>query len=209
MQLEDSWYHSLNVIYDTAKRHNIPFWAFIQSCREYTRVDPTLETIRLQGNINLAYGAQCNQYFVWKATSGTDYAPIMNDGTYKPVYDDVKEYNRELRNREFVFSGCSVNAVRHLGTNYSIHGLGLDVALLPEAVSGIATDSSALVSFIENSGNEYVVICNKDYKTKLSAKVTFTREVYTIDREGAFTLQQPGETLFTIDEGDMLVVKWR
>ena len=60
-----------------------------------------------------------------------------------------------------------------------------------------------------NSGNEYVVICNKTYLEKLPVEVEFTREVYTIDREGTFTEQQPGKNKFTIDEGDMLVIKWQ
>lgn len=207
--VEDCWYRSLNVVSDTAKRHGIPFWAFIQSCREWNRVDPSLETLRLQGNINMAYGAQCNQYFVWRATSGTNYAPIMSDGEYKQVYYDCMEYDRELHNREFVFANCDVRKVRHIGYNYYLHGAGFSNADLPEAISDLEVDDCALVSFIGNSGNEYVVVCNKAYDRKLNAEMTFTREVYTIDREGEFTLQEPGTRGFTIDEGDMLVIKWR
>ncbi len=39
--------------------------------------------------------------------------------------------------------------------------------------------------------------------------VTSISEVYTMDGAGEFALQQPGYTLFTIDEGDMLVIKWK
>ena len=207
--IEDCWYRSLNTVYDTAKRHGIPFWAFIQSCWEGGRVDPTLETIRLQGNMNLTYGAQCNQFFVWRATSGTNYAPIISNGEYKPVYDDCKEYNREMHNREFVFAGCDVHMVRHTGFNYYLHGQCLASEDLPEAISDITTYDSSAISFIGNSGNEYVVICNKAYDAKLPVSVTFTRDVYTIDREGEFALQTPGTKQFTIDEGDMLVIKWK
>ena len=207
--IEDCWYRSLKTVYDSSRKRGIPFWAFIQSCREWTRVDPTLETMRLQGNINLAYGAQCNQYFVWKATSGTDYAPIMDSGEYKPVYYDVKEYNREMHNREFVFAKCDARKIRHIGYNYYIHGTGFTTADLPEAISDLSADDCALVSFIGNSGNEYVVVCNKAYDKKLNVDATFTRTVYTIDREGEFTEQAPGAARFTIDEGDMLVIKWK
>ncbi len=78
--VEDCWYYSLDVVSSTAKRHGIPFWAFLLSCEEHSRAFPSLENIRLQGNMNLAYGAQCNQYFVWMATTGTDYAPIVRNG---------------------------------------------------------------------------------------------------------------------------------
>ena len=220
--VEDGWYHSLNVVRDVSRRYGIPFWAFILSCREILRVDPTLETIRLQGNINVAYGAQCNQYFVWRNTSGTDYCPLVSgwarqkDGTYMDfpehytqVYYDCKEYDRELHNREFVFAGCDVRKVRHIGYNYYIHGEGLTTADLPDAISGITADGSALVSFIWNSDNEYLVICNKSYLSKLNVEIGFTRTVYAIDRDGEFAEQQPGTTSFSIDEGDMLVIKWK
>ncbi len=207
--VEDEWYHALEVVSSSARNYKIPFWAFLLCCREWYRAFPSLENIRLQGNMNLTYGAQCNQFFVWKATSGTDYAPIMNDGTYKPVYDQCKEYNRELHNREFVFAKCYVQRVRHIGNNYYLHGASLTDADLPEAISDISSDGNAAVSFLTNNGNEYVVICNKSWQEKLPVDVTFTRTVYTIDREGVFAVQQPGKSTFTIDEGDMLVIKWR
>ena len=220
--IEDCWYNSLNIVYDVCHRYGIPFWAFIQSCREGGRVDPSLETLRLQGNINVAYGAQCNQYFVWVNTSGTGYAPFVANGYRRPdgtwvnpephytqAYYDCKEYDRELHNREFVFAQSNVHKVRHLGVNYYLHGSCLTREDLPDAIGDISAGGSALVSFVGNSGNEYVVICNKTYLEKLPVEVEFTREVYTIDREGTFTEQQPGKTRFTIDEGDMLVIKWQ
>ena len=207
--VEDEWYHGLEAVSSTARLYGIPFWAFLLCCREWYRAFPTLENIRLQGNMNLTYGAQCNQFFVWKATSGTDYAPIMNDGTYKPVYDQCKEYNREVHNREFIFAKGDVYKVCHIGHDYYIHGAYLKKDDLPEAISDISADGSAAVSFLYNNGNEYVVVCNKSWEEKLTVDMDFTREVYTIDREAEFTKQGPGTTRFTIDEGDMLVVKWR
>ena len=80
---------------------------------------------------------------------------------------------------------------------------------LPDAIGDIAASGSAVVSFVGNSGNEYIAICNKSWQEKLNVDLTFNREVYTIDRDGIFTEQQPGKSTFVIDEGDMLVVKWR
>ena len=205
--VEDGWYHSLDVVSSTAKKYGVPFWAFLLSSRLERREDPTLENMRLQGNINLAYGAQCNQFFVWKCLSDSNYAPIMPDGTYKEVYYDIKEYTREMRNREYVFAGGAVFNLRHIGSDYYLHGKHLDKSDLPEAIGNITADGSAVVSFIGNSGSEYVVICNKSWQEQLSVEIDFTRVVYTIDREGEFTEQQPGKTSFTIDEGDMMVIK--
>ena len=205
--VEDSWYRSLNVVSSAAKKYGVPFWTFLLSSRLYRREDPTLENMRLQGNINLAYGSQCNQFFVWKCLSDSDYAPIMPDGTYKEVYYDIKEYNREMRNREYVFADGTVFNLRHIGIDYYLHGIHLNKSDLPEAISDITADGSAVVSFIVNSGNEYVVICNKSWKEKLSVNIAFTREVYTIDREGIFSAHDPGSSSFTIDEGDFLAIK--
>ncbi len=207
--VEDEWYHALEVVSSTARRHGIPFWAFLLCCWEWYRAFPCLENIRLQGNMDLIYGAQCIQFFVWKATSGTNYAPIMNDGEYKPVYYECKEFNREMHNREFVFAGSEVRKVRHIGNNYYLHGTCFSKDDLPEAISDISADGSAAVSFIANSGNEYVAICNKSWEEKLPVTVNFTRDVYTIDREGDFVLQHIGATAFTIDEGDMLIIKYQ
>ena len=207
--VQDGWYNSLDVVSSTAKRHGVPFWAFLLCSRLYNREDPTLENIRLQGNMNLVYGAQCNQFFVWKCLSDSDYAPFMNDGTYRQAYYDCQAYNREMHSRDFVFAGCVVSAVRHIGSDYYLHGPHLQKADLPEVINGIDADGSAVVSFLSNGGNEYVAICNKSWKEKLSVDIEFTREVYTVDREGEFHAQAPGKAQFTIDEGDMLVVKWR
>lgn len=207
--VEHEWYHALEVVSSAARRHGIPFWAFLLCCREWYRAFPSLENMRLQGNMDLMYGAQCIQFFVWKATSGTDYAPILNDGTYKPVYYECKEYNRELHNREFIFAGSSVFKVRHIGHDYYLHGTHLDKSDLPEAIADITADGSVLVSFTGNAGNEYVLVCNKSWQEKRRVDIDFTREVYTIDREGVFSGHQPGRTSFTIDEGDFIAVKLR
>lgn len=208
--VQDAWYEALEVVSSTAKRHGVPFWAFLLCSRIPRREDPTLENMRLQGNMNLAYGAQCNQFFVWRCLSTSDYAPFMNDGTYiEKAYNDCRDYNREMHNREFVFAGCDVHLVRHIGHDYYQHGTYLDNSDLPEAISDISTGGNAVVSFLGNNGNEYVVICNKSWQEKLTIDINFTREVYTIDREAVFEKQNPGITRFMIDEGDMIVFKYR
>ncbi len=114
-----------------------------------------------------------------------------------------------MHNREFVFAQSEVHQVRHIGPDYYLHGTCLTKGDLPDAIGDIAASGSAVVSFVGNSGNEYIAICNKSWQEKLHVDLTFNREVYTIDRDGIFTEQQPGTSTFIIDEGDMLVVKWR
>ena len=65
------------------------------------------------------------------------------------------------------------------------------------------------MGFEENNGNDYLVVVNSDCFSKCKVSVDFTQLCYTIDRTGAFTEQQPGKRDFVLDEGDMLVIKYR
>ncbi len=207
--VHDAWYKSLETVRDVTREAEIPFWAFSLCCREWLRADPSVENLRLQGNINIAYGAQCIQYFVWMATTGTNYAPIMPDGTYTTAYDKCKAYNRELHNREFIFADADVWKVRHAGIGSYAHGEYLTREDLPGAIDDMSFSGDALISFVNNGGSEYIALCNKSWQQKLPVKLSLAQNVFTIDREGEFTQQTPGVKSFVIDEGDMLVIKWK
>ena len=219
--VELSWRTSLNIIRDISRQHGIPFWAFTLSCREWKREDPTIGNIRLQCNTNLAYGAQVNQFFVYHNTSGTNLAPLLSgwarnpDGTYTeypttytPLYDYCKAYNTEMHNRGYVFADSDVYKVCH--TYASAPG---DVALLasdiPPQMSDFTTSDQMLVSFVKNKGNLYLVAVNQSWQSPVTVDVTFTEMVYVIDHDGNFIEMQPGEAHLNVEEGDMLVIKYR
>ena len=71
------------------------------------------------------------------------------------------------------------------------------------------SDVTALVSFEENAGGDYLIMVNSSVTQKCTATIEFASSVYTIDRTGAFIEQLPGKRDFVIDEGDMLVIKYR
>ena len=207
--LDPSWPRTLDVIFKTAKRHNIPFWAFTLCCREWFREDPTLENIRLQCNINLAYGAQVNQFFVYRATSGTSLAPLMNDGTYTVAYDYCKAYCSEMHNRGFVFSGCNVKQLLSHGI-FDTYLPGFSKACLPTQFRDMKLEGEALVSFIENKGNEYLVVVNGSWQNHCTVNAEFASMVYSIDHDGVFTEHRGGSVAsFDIEGGDMMVFKYR
>lgn len=204
--IDHSWIKSLAIVRSTARRHGIPFWAFAQSCRLGKREDPTLATLRLQCNTNLAFGAQVNQYFVWRATSGTNYAPVMGDGSYTGAYDVCRDYNREMHSRGFVFAGCSVPYVAFTNVIQDYVD-SFDKSTLPEQISNLETSGEAIVSYVENCGNRYVVVQNFSWQTGQTLTIEVEDMVYGIDREGVFTEYAPGTYDITIDEGDMAVFK--
>ena len=212
--ISKSWYKSLSVILDYSKRRGLPFWGFLASCwinletQTAPREKPTMENMRLQGNTILAYGAQVIQCFTWQSYSGTSYAPIMRSGEYTQAYDDLKAYLEQMHARAWVFSGSRVDKVRSIGNMFLLPWTDeLGAEDLPEQISGIKAESEAIVSFIENSGNAYVVIVNQDWRSKLQLDIDFTQMVYSIDSGGNFSGQDPGMHRFTVDEGDMLVIK--
>ena len=205
------WWKCNEIVASLTKQYGIPWWGFAASCwidrEQHLFAKPTLENLRLQVYSNLAYGAQVIQYFTILQYGGTDYAPLMVDGTWSPAYDTLKEFNSELHRRGWVFDGCAMEKVRH--TNLIPYWTErLSQADLPHEITSISTDQNALVAFISNRGNKYVTVANKSLKEKMTLDVIFGDMVYTIARDGIFTEQQPGPAQFIVDEGDMLVIKY-
>ena len=206
------WWKCNEIVTRLTKQYGIPWWGFAASCwideEKNLYAKPTLENLRLQVYTNLAYGAQVIQYFVILQYGGTDYAPLMLDGTWTPAYDTLKEFNTELHRRGWVFDGCQADEVRH--TNHPPYwSKRLCDADFPPEITALSTDQDALIGFITNRDNKYVTVANKSLKDKMRVDAVFTDMVYTIARDGIFCEQQPGPAQFLLDEGDMLVIKYR
>jgi len=206
------WWKCNEIVADLTKQYGIPWWGFAASCwidkETHLFAKPTLENLRLQVYTNLAYGAQVIQYFTLLQYGGTDFAPLMLDGTWSGAYDILKEFNAELHRRGWVFDGCRVEKVRHAG-QLPAWTQSYSNADLPPEIGSLSTDKDALVSFLENNGNKYITVANKSLKEKMTLSAIFNDAVYTIARDGLFAGQQPGPAQFTLDEGDMLVIKYR
>lgn len=206
------WHMCLRAVYDATHKYGIPFWAFAASCwidnegGIIVRGKPSVENLRLQTYTDLAYGAEVVQYFTIQQYGGTTLAPIQLDGTWTEAYDYLKETALQVQKRGFVFDGCSANRVR-FSDNTAIWGDTLSQADLPDNISSLATSGDALVSFLENRGNEYIAIVNQSYTEKITAQVGFADMAFTIERDGSFTEHNAGSESFTIDEGDLMVIK--
>ena len=212
--IDPSWPRSLEAIYQSSKKHDLQFWAFTLCCREHSRELPSVENIRLQCNVNLLFGAQVNQFFVYRNTSGTNYAPLLctwENGQlkteYTQAYYDCQTYCREMHNRGYVFSNCNVKKVCNnkilIGWNEN-----LNQADLQPYLKSLQTSDVALISFIENEGNEYIAVVNYNWKAVNTITAEFADMVYTIDHDGVFTEHPAGTSAsFDVEGGDMLVFK--
>lgn len=206
------WYMCNEAVLATCRKYGIPFWGFAASCwidREgpnNMHAKPTLENIRLTVNTHLAYGAKVMQYFTIRDFGGTSWSPMMREA-WTDAYDLLKEANLEMKNREGIFAGGEVVKTRftHLTPFACLPLLDED---LPAAVASLDTDSTALVSFIENGANRYIVVVNSSWTQKCRASVEFAAACSTIDRRGVVSEWGKSKNAFVIDEGDMLVIKY-
>ena len=212
--IQPGWHMCLETVSDAAKRRGIPFWAFAASCwinKESTtlkREKPNAYNIQLQIYTDLAYGAQAVQYFTIQDYGGTDYAPIMRDGTWTQAYEELKKANLTMQKRAFVFKDCNVTKVRQLGMSAS-HEDALSILDLPQEIKSIDVTFSATVSFIENNGNEYMVIVNNYWSADEVVKVELDSPVYYIDSEGQFNLLESGINNVWLSKGEMVVLKYK
>ena len=207
------WHRCLRDVSEVSRQYGVPFWAFAASCwinneGGNIRGVPSIENLRMQVYTDLAYGAQVVQYFTIQQYGGTTLAPFMSDGTWTIAYEFLKAASLQVQKRGFVFDGCSVKNIKFTAPA-SVWGELLSKSDLPDAIGFLNASSTALVSFIENQDNEYIAIVNQSYTEKITASVTFNEMAFTIERDGSFTEHDPGSEEFTIDEGDLRVIKIR
>ncbi|MBP5505724.1 MAG: beta-galactosidase [Bacteroidales bacterium] len=213
--IQNEWHMCLATVADAAKRHGIPFWAFAASTwinketgTTLRREKPTASNIRLQIYTDLAYGAQTVQYFTIQDYSGTDYAPIMRDGTWTQAYEELKAANLRMQKRAFVFKDSKVNCVRQTGPLAPIEKY-LSVLDFPECLKSLEVTSGATVSFIENDGNEYIVIVNNYWTANQVVSIELSSPVYLIDKDAQFQELRPGAHDLWLEMGEMLVLKYK
>jgi len=190
-----NWYHTLETVRDVAKERSVPFWAYALSrtLRHQPGHDypvPTVAHMKLQHYSNLAYGAQGLQYYSYsfspKRTKNMSHAcPLDTEGRRTTVYDRLKETNRDLAARLFVFDGCDVLKVRHTGAEIPLGTQRLEPGDLPPFVLSLETpDGGAVVSRLVNGGHEYVVVVNRSPDCELTLNVSLAPGVRRVLKDG-------------------------
>ena len=117
--LRGSWYENLEIVQAAAQKAGKPFWAFVLSVAHGPYPIPTVEQLRVQAFSDLAYGAQCIQYFTYWTPQSKEWdfheGPIAVDGKRTPTYDRVRQVNEEIRGLSPVFLGAKVLQLGHTG----------------------------------------------------------------------------------------------
>lgn len=202
------FWQNLEIVSREARQAGKPFWAFALATAHGSYPIPTIDQLRLQLYADLAYGAQCLQYFTYwnPGTETWDFhqAPITQDGHRSPVYEVVKEMNREIQARSDVFLGCQVHDVAHVGDALPVGTHAL--ASLPEHFTQLDTHGQgALVSRLSNGTRQYVVVQNTSVTTPLQADIRTDGHLSLVQPDG--TRQQAAlyGPLFILTPGNVLV----
>ena len=193
--LTHRWYETLEVTSAFAREKGLPMYAFALSTALSNHVSndnpvATCAHLKLQQYSNLAYGAQLLQYYTyWRSYEGgkirCNNAPVMK-GERTPVFERVREVNRELQARAYVFVGCKVKGVWHTGETVPQCTKRLQPGDLPPWVRELETpDGGAVVSWLENGGVDYVVVVNRSPNDELTLKAEFAKAVEYVRKDGS------------------------
>lgn len=205
------WYQSLELISAEARRSNKPFWAFALAAShslgaQWRYPIPTIEHLRLQMYSNLAYGAQLLQYYgYWKYYINRYFsAPIMLDGRRTGEYELVREMNQEIQQRAFVWAGCNVEGVYHLGDSIPLDTKPLTA--LPAHFRMLQNEKGhGLVSLIHNGNRHYVMLVNTSPTEPWHVNVETDENVKLVRRDGSIVQNILYTPLRIISPGDCLI----
>ena len=188
-----TWYRQLEYLSGLARREKLPLALFAcdvaHNVIDYVYPVPTVAMLRLQMYSNLAYGARMLQYFTyWNPYSKTQLkfheSIIREDGTRSPVYDRVRQVNRELQARAFVFMESELVSVTHTGAEIPIGTRRLEE--LPPYVKSLTTpDGGAVVAQFAGSKFDALVVVNRSPVREMQLNIVLDPSVARILEDGS------------------------
>jgi len=209
--IRQSWWDNLEVISRESAAAGLPFWAFGLSTAHLVYPLATMESLRLQFYTDLAYGAQCLQYFTYWTPTGTPFeyhdAPIDATGNRTTVYEMAKSMNSELQARAGIFMGCKVLQVRHTGSEIPQGCTALGEC--PELLESLDTKGNgAFISLIENGDYHYLMLVNRTLEG-FDYDIAFSKKVSTVDRDGKISTMGNKKATLHLEGGDCAIFRWK
>ncbi|MDR3232209.1 MAG: hypothetical protein LBT46_00830 [Planctomycetaceae bacterium] len=203
------FYENLEIISGESKKIGKPFWAFALSTAHGDYPVPALADLRLQVYSDLAYGAQCIQYFTWFDPWGEtpdDDAPIRIDGTKSNSYYTVQAMNREIIALSKVFLNSRTVWTAHTGT-IPRGCTELDKSKLPPVIQSLEiSEPGALVSLLEKGSDRFLVIVNHDINQEITVNVTGRSGLRMVNKDGDIV---PVVAKQTLTPGDAMILFWK
>lgn len=207
-----NWYNNLELIREQSLKVNKPFYAFVLSTPHVEYPKPKFNSLMLQINVNLAYGAQALQYFTyWTPRPNEIYdfnnGPISNDGKRTRTYKLVSKANRSVLPYLYLFYDARVKNVSHLG---DIPQGVYNAAQYPENVQSLSVEGECgvILSEFEKNGISYFCVVNKDYKKKAKIKLEYSSDDVKMlsPNKKVFELKT-AKTEYTLRPSEMIVFR--
>ena len=187
------WYRQLEYLSGLARRERLPLALFAcdvaHNVIDYVYPVPTVAMLRLQMYSNLAYGARMLQYFTyWNPYSKTPLkfheSIIREDGTRSPIYDRVRQVNRELQARAFVFMEAELVSVEHTGAEIPIGTRRL--GKLPPFVKSLKTpDGGTVVAQFAGKAFDALVVVNRSPVREMQLNIALDPSAVRILEDGS------------------------
>ncbi len=178
--------------------YRIPFWSVIQASPRRDRAGaryrstPTFPQIRWQAYVSLAYGARGIFYWTLAPVQGAPEDPgygvsfLRKDGTRNgALYDSLATLDRELRQLDPTLLELEPVATAHASANGFLLPPGEESRAaashtVPVNVTG-GNQQGMVGRFRMRSGDDYVLVVNKDTKVARSFTVTLGARAVTVD----------------------------
>lgn len=212
-ELQPRWYYTLEVMSSEARKSGRPLWAFALSTAhknfDFPYPLPTRNDIRLQVYSNLAYGAQCIQYFTYADVRTTGWqAPTGPNGEKWDTYYFLQEVNAEIKALSPVFLNATVKWVRHTG-EIPVGCTELDKSTLPPLFRSldIRGGKGALVSLMEKGDDNFLIIVNHDINEDITVEVSGASNLRRVLKDAAIVMADNRTHIVT--PGDMLIYFWK
>jgi hypothetical protein len=168
--------------------------------KTYVHGIPTLADLRLQVNSNLAYGAQGIEYWSFRGFG----SPLDAQGKRTIVFEHLQKLNREIQNLSDIFLGSKLVSVAHTGLQ--IPNGTKRLGKLPASITLLETQGEgAIVSWLENGKNSFLLIVNRDFKQKMKLIISTTDDVKRVMKTGETLSAQEFSPVTEVEPGDMLI----
>lgn len=210
--IRSTFYKNLEDVLAVSQESDQPMWAFALSTAHGPYPVATREMLRLEVFSDLAYGAQCIQYFTYWNPQGTIWdfntAPISMDGHRTHVYYLIQDLNHEIQNLAPVFLGAKVVSIAHTGKDIPIGTHRL--RSLPPPFSNLETNNGTfLVSHLQNGMNHYLMILNNNLNDSEKLSLKKNKKVKHILSSGKIDKKNKNQINATLTPGDYLLFKWK
>jgi hypothetical protein len=161
---------------------------------------PTLAELRLQIFVNLAYGAQGIEYWSFRGFG----SPLDAQGKRTVVYDRLQKISNEIQNYSGVFLGAKVVSVEQTGLNIPAGTTRL--TQLPAPIKLLETlGEGAVVSVLENNGNSFMVIVNRDFKNTMKLVIYTDETVKKVMKDGSLIPATEFAAVTEVEPGDAAI----